>query len=153
MIFGAAYASGAVIPDGTALPEVANPVADYVPCARPGSRAPHVWLQRAGKRVSTHDLVALRYTLLTGPRGQAWSEAANVAAQALRIPLARCTIGEGGDVADPDRRWTAAYGVETDGAVLLRPDGYVAWRQRCSAADPRREIESALRVMLRAGRS
>src|SRR5688572_92654 len=38
MIFGANYHSAAVIPDGTALPAVANPVADYVPCARPGSR-------------------------------------------------------------------------------------------------------------------
>jgi hypothetical protein len=97
--------------------------------------------------------VALRYTLLAGPRGQAWSAAAGAAAQALAIPLARCIVGEGGDVADPDRRWTAAYGIEADGAVLLRPDGHVAWRERSSAADPRRELETALRAMLRPGQS
>src|SRR4029077_11646917 len=44
MIFGASYESSAVVPDGTALPTVANPITDYVPSARPGGRAPHVWL-------------------------------------------------------------------------------------------------------------
>jgi putative polyketide hydroxylase len=40
MIFGAAYSSGAVVPDGTDAPHVANAVTDYVPSARPGARAP-----------------------------------------------------------------------------------------------------------------
>ena len=50
MIFGAAYTSSAVVPDGTPPPPVANPVTDYVPSARPGGRAPHVWLERGGER-------------------------------------------------------------------------------------------------------
>src|SRR5215831_8584003 len=49
MIFGATYTSAAVVPDGTAPPVLANPVTDYVPSARPGGRAPHVWLARKGE--------------------------------------------------------------------------------------------------------
>ena len=62
MIFGAAYSSGAVVPDGTAAPDVANPVTDYVPSARPGARAPHVFFQHEGKscRPSTSSATALR---------------------------------------------------------------------------------------------
>src|SRR5262245_15728135 len=48
MIFGAHYESAAVVGDGTALPEVADPITEHVPAARPGSRAPHVWLERDG---------------------------------------------------------------------------------------------------------
>ncbi|MGH7095586.1 MAG: hypothetical protein ACREFB_18895, partial [Stellaceae bacterium] len=30
----------------------------------------------------------------------------------------------------PEGAWPAAYGVAADGAVLVRPDGYVGWRSR-----------------------
>jgi len=148
MIFGANYTSGAVILDGTALPVPANPVADYVPCARPGSRAPHVWLRRDGHRLSTHDLIDLRYTLFAGERGGAWRDAAREAAALLDVPLNAMTIGPSADVRDPEEQWTSIYGIEDDGAVLVRPDGHVAWRQRSGASQPRRELESAFRAML-----
>jgi len=150
MIFGANYDSTAVIPDGTALPVVANPVTDYVPCARPGSRAPHAWLERDGRRVSTLDLVEMRYTLLAGERGEAWRDAAGAAAGSLGVPLSAHTVGAGADVADPESQWSSTYGIESDGAVLVRPDGHVAWRRRSGAADPKRELETALRAMLHA---
>jgi putative polyketide hydroxylase len=149
MMFGAAYASSAVIPDGTELPAVANPVADYVACARPGSRAPHVWLERNGLRVSTHDLIDFRCTLLAGPRGAAWRDAASDVAEGLNVPLQGYTVGSDADVHDPTQRWPAAYGIEADGAVLVRPDGHVAWRRRSiNSAEPRRELQAALRAML-----
>jgi hypothetical protein len=151
MIFGAAYSSAAVIADGTELPAVVNPVADYVPCARPGSRAPHVWLERGGRRVSTHDLLDFRYTLFTGPRGEAWRAAADAARDALGVPIHGHAIGNGGDVRDPAQSWATAYGIEPDGAVLVRPDGHVAWRRRSHVADPRRELAAALSTLLRRG--
>ncbi|MPZ43157.1 MAG: hypothetical protein GEV05_07135 [Betaproteobacteria bacterium] len=153
MIFGAAYASAAVIPDGTELPVVANPVADYVPCARPGSRAPHVWLERDGRRASTHDLIDFRYTVFAGLRGEAWRDAATAAGEALGVPLQSHTVGNGSDLRDPAQRFTAEYDIEPDGAVLVRPDGHIAWRRRSGSADPRRELESALRAMLHGGES
>jgi hypothetical protein len=149
MMFGASYSSSAVTPDGTELPAVANPVADYVPCARPGSRAPHLWLERDGRRVSTHDLMGFCYTLFAGPGGEGWCEAARAAGKALAVPVQTHVIGDDGAVRDPEQRFTADYGIESDGAVLVRPDGHVAWRQRSGAADPGRELEAALRAMLR----
>src|SRR4029077_17152497 len=57
MIFGAHYPSTAVVPDGTDAPYVANPVTDYVPSARPGGRAPHIWLRGQRAPSSTLHLV------------------------------------------------------------------------------------------------
>ena len=148
MIFGAAYASSAVIPDGTPPPVVANPVADYVPCARPGSRAPHVWLERDGRRVSTHDLVDMRCTLLAGPRGDQWRDDARAVAASLGVPVDAFTVGPNADLGDPEEQWLSTYGVEGDGAVLVRPDGHVAWRSRSAAARSQCELESAFRAML-----
>ena len=43
---------------------------------QPGTRAPHVWLERNGERLSTIDLFGCRYVLLTGADGGAWVDAA-----------------------------------------------------------------------------
>lgn len=39
-------------------------------------------------------------------------------------------VGEqaAGELADADSGFCAAYGISPDGAVLVRPDGFVAWR-------------------------
>src|SRR5215469_7085103 len=42
----------------------------------PGTHAPHLWLQREGKQVSTLDLFGSHFVLLAGPQGQYWKEAA-----------------------------------------------------------------------------
>ena len=71
-----------------------------------------------------------------------------VVSKTLGVPMSAYTIGENADVVDPEQRWPAAYGVAPDGAVLVRPDGHVAWRQPSSVSDPERAIESALRTIL-----
>jgi len=151
MIFGAAYASAAIVPDGTPPPVVADPVTQYAPSARPGGRAPHVPLARDAGAVSTIDLVGRGFALLTGGAGKAWREAADSIASARTIPLTAAAIGPGGDTGDPDGVWAAAYGVEPDGAVLVRPDGHVGWRRRTRAADCRAELAGALARLLGRG--
>jgi hypothetical protein len=141
MIFGAAYESSAVVPDGTAPTTVANPITDYVPSARPGGRAPHVWLERAGERLSTIDLVGKGFVLLTSPKGQAWTEVAQ------RLGIGTFSIGDGA-LADPERQWLAAYGLDETGAVLVRPDGYVGWRSRTMTADPATSLGEAMTSIL-----
>ncbi|MBN9487656.1 MAG: FAD-dependent monooxygenase [Alphaproteobacteria bacterium] len=115
MIFGATYKSMAVVPDGTPRPKVSNPVTDYTPSAWPGVRAPHAWVKKAGTRVSTIDLVGNEFVLLTGANGGAWADAA----QRLEIKL--ITLGD-------EEPWRELYGIDDTGAVLVRPDGHVAWR-------------------------
>jgi hypothetical protein len=149
MIFGTQYASTAVLPDGTPAPVVANPVTDYVASARPGGRAPHVALSRNGQAISTIDLFGAGFVLLTGRKGGAWRRAA----EGLKRmpPLAALSVGDGG-LEDPGDQWPSAYGVGADGAVLVRPDGYVAWRSPAMLADPPATLAAALaRILSRRG--
>ena len=146
MIFGTTYASAAIVPDGTPSPALGNPVTDYVPSARPGGRAPHVWLARNGERLSTVDLFGAGFVLVAGRRGQAWTESAREIAAASRLPLTAFTVG--GDLADVDAAWNQRYAVEDDGAVLVRPDGYVAWRRARGAPDTRDVLGAALASVL-----
>ena len=50
-------------------------------CGRPGSRAPHLFVARAGERLSTLDLFGSAYVLLAGPEGADWCAAAQRAAR------------------------------------------------------------------------
>jgi putative polyketide hydroxylase len=151
MIFGASYESRVIIPDGTAPPVVANPVTDYVATGRPGARAPHVWLERAGIRISTVDLFGDGFVLLAGPAGVAWRDAAVAAARELGAPCRAFTVGSGGDLGDPDKRWASVYGVGEDGAVMVRPDGHVGWRSPHGGRDPWNETTAVLRQLLARG--
>lgn len=121
IVLGARYDSAAITPDGTPPPDVADPVGEYVPLARPGHRAPHVEVHADGRRCSTLDLFGDGFTLLCGPDsplpGPVGSEAAR-----LGVPFTA--------VALDDPAFLATYGLSDDGAVLVRPDGYVAARVR-----------------------
>jgi putative polyketide hydroxylase len=139
MELGFSYESCAVVPDGTEPPEVEDPIIDYVACGRPGHRAPHVWIERDGKRTSTLDLFGRAFTLLTAPEGRAWVDAAAEAGGRLGIGIEAHTIGDGGDYADVDGSWGRLYGVGEGGAVLVRPDGHVAWRTEHSHEAPREQ--------------
>jgi 2-polyprenyl-6-methoxyphenol hydroxylase-like FAD-dependent oxidoreductase len=96
------------------------------PSGRPGFRAPHVPLRRDGRDLSTLDLVDRNPVLLTGADGRAWATVAS-AADSAGDPLDVHRLG-GGDIEDPGGAFGPAYGIARDGAVLIRPDGYIAWR-------------------------
>jgi 2-polyprenyl-6-methoxyphenol hydroxylase-like FAD-dependent oxidoreductase len=147
MIFAATYDSAVVIPDGTARPVVANPVTEYIPSAHPGCRAPHVWLDRTGQQLSTLDLFGTSFVLLAGQTGAAWCQAATEVAPARHVPLHAFTIGVKGNLVDPGGSWATTYGVEQDGAVLVRPDGHVAWRTRSSATNPAEALQRVFASM------
>jgi putative polyketide hydroxylase len=140
--FGYRYRSAAVLgaPEGG---REAFPAAELT--GQPGTRAPHVWLARDGQRVSTIDLLGCRFVLMTGTNGGAWVEAAQSIAGAA---VDAYRIGDDGDLADVDRPWAEAYGVSDGGAVLVRPDGFVAWRSVSAARDPERALAAALARLL-----
>ena len=86
-----------------------------------------------GKKIAAE---AMR--LLTG----AWAEAAARIAAPTRPPVAAHRIGS--DLADAEGRFHEIYGIAPDGAVLVRPDGYVGWRSEGAAADPAGTLAGAL---------
>ena len=106
--------------DGT--PPVDLTRRDFVPSARPGTRAPHAWI--ADGR-STLDLFGEGFTLVVlGPAEQEVSPLV-AAAQARRMPLRPERIARA-DLAE-------LYGARL---VLVRPDGHVAWRGQELPRDP-----------------
>jgi putative polyketide hydroxylase len=147
LIFGARYESMAVVPDGTPPSAIEDPVTEYVSSARPGGRAPHVWLRRGNEQISTVDLFGPRFVLLAGRDGEAWRRAAQAIGPSWP-PLLAYTVGTDGDLGDPDDKWHDAYGVDGDGAVLVRPDGHVAWRSRSGVASPAETLRAALDRLL-----
>jgi putative polyketide hydroxylase len=97
---------------------------------RPGSRAPHVWLARGGEAVSTIDLFGRAFVLLAGIEGAGWCHAARAAAGRFRgLEVEAHCVGTA-PLRDPELRFGEAYRLSGSGAVLVRPDGFVAWRAK-----------------------
>jgi 2-polyprenyl-6-methoxyphenol hydroxylase-like FAD-dependent oxidoreductase len=142
-VLGISYDSSAVIPDGTPLPTVANQVVEYVPTARPGSRAPHMWLQKGDQQISTLDLYDTQFVLLTGPAGEAWVSAGQRVADYLGIPLRCYVVGPNGSLVDGTGEWQRLYGVGPHGVVLVRPDAHVAWRMHDADSNPESRLAEA----------
>jgi 2-polyprenyl-6-methoxyphenol hydroxylase-like FAD-dependent oxidoreductase len=147
LIFGASYDSMAVVPDGTPAAALEDLVTQYVPSARPGSRAPHVWLKRGNEEISSIDLGGAHFLLMAGANGDAWRRAAQGVALAWP-PLVTHVIGKDTEISDPDGTWHGAYGIEPDGAVLVRPDGYVAWRSRNGVSNPEASLREVFDRLL-----
>jgi putative polyketide hydroxylase len=147
LIFGVNYESIAVVPDGTPPAAIDDPVTEYLPSARPGSRAPHVWLKRGNEQISTVDLMGPHFLLLAGAEGAAWQRAAQAAGPSWPLLISH-VIGSDGEISDGDGKWQLAYGIEADGAVLIRPDGYVAWRSRSGVSNPQAALRAAFDSLL-----
>ncbi|MGW0292659.1 FAD-dependent monooxygenase [Streptomyces tuirus] len=141
VLFGHVYRSDAVLreagDDDTAVVE--DPTA---PTGRPGTRAPHLPLVRQGKDVALHDLLDGDFWLLAGPDGAVWQEPA----AALGVSFHRVGSQEPSEVVE---RFLTRYGVQGAGAVLLRPDGFIAWRATGAVGDPAGSLVAALDAVLR----
>ena len=141
MDLGLRYDEGCLIPDGTEPPQVDDPVSVYSPTARPGHRAPHVWIDGA---TSTLDLYDTQFVLLCGSDVEAESDTENEPGAVETGTVADAgfvaeDVGRSGhpalrvlrlgvDLADLGGRIADVYGIGRSGAVLVRPDGHVAWR-------------------------
>ncbi|MFC9745658.1 aklavinone 12-hydroxylase RdmE [Streptomyces niveus] len=116
------------------------------PSGRPGFRAPHVWVRRAGERVSTVHLTGEHWTLLAGELGESWGVAARAVATALDVPVHVHRVGT--DFTDPQNAVPDRYGIGKAGASLIRPDGIVAWRTEEQAPDATAVLDGVLRQVL-----
>jgi len=100
------------VPDGT--PPYPDDPENFVPSARPGSRAPHVWLAdgRSMLELYGRGFVLLRLGA-DAPDGAAFK----AAAAARRVPFDTVAVMQPKAIELYERQ-----------LVLVRPDGHVAWR-------------------------
>ncbi|MER5445375.1 FAD-dependent monooxygenase [Streptomyces sp. NPDC002766] len=129
------YTSAAVIHDGTAETVTRDDELFGRPTSRPGARLPHAWLvDDKGGRISTLDLVGKGgFTVLTGLAGTPWADAAGILAGELGLDLRGVVIDR--DAHDAYGDWSRRAEIDEEGVLLVRPDGYVAWRRPSGAAD------------------
>ncbi|TDD72872.1 FAD-dependent oxidoreductase [Actinomadura rubrisoli] len=128
------YDSRAVLTDDAAATDILDGQ------AIPGCRLPHRWLTDSDRHLSTLDLVGARWTLLTGPNGTGWL---TVGTNDLRVRQITAAMADGDPAA-----FTDVAGTEPDGALLIRPDGFVAWRSRSLPSDPNDTIRSVMHTLL-----
>jgi putative polyketide hydroxylase len=149
LVFGINYElSNAVVPDGSNPLKLSDPVTKYEPNARPGARMPHMWVIQDGKEISTLDLVGSWFLLLACQNGRTWCRAAKEVSELRSIPIHAHTVGQTGQIIDPNGRFPEAFGLNLDGAVLVRPDGHVALRSQSLVSDPRDLLCKALSKIL-----
>jgi len=117
----------------------------YIPTTLPGSRAPYVQFIKDDKTISTLDLFEKNYVLLIGADGYEWQTAANELASTL--PLESYRIAHNGDLIDPENVWHELYEITTTGAVLIRPDGHVAWRSNSIVEQPLKTVRQVLNYL------
>lgn len=125
-----------VISDDTAPPP--NEVARYAQTARPGSRAPHVWLAEGQ---STLDFFGKEFVLLRFGDDRPEVEALTLAASTAGLPFKVVDITHAEAEAVYERK-----------LVLVRPDGSVAWRADAVPVDANHVID-VVRGMVSAGTS
>lgn len=145
------YASSAIIPDTSAGEEAwARDRELYLQATtRPGAKVRHAWLvNKKGIRVSTLDVTGKgKFSIVTGLAGEAWV----AAAKELNLPYLRTVVTGQGDTQDPYCEWQRHREMEEGGAILVRPDGVVAWRHSAALDDPKKAkdlLASALSQVL-----
>jgi putative polyketide hydroxylase len=142
VIFGHLYPAGALISEGNiGEREFEDP---RHPSGRPGTRAPHLRLKRGDVLVPVHDLFGHQFVLLTGADGTRWCEAVKEITSSQSRIIACFRIGESGGFADEDGQFEHRYGVGRDGAVLVRPDGFIGWRALRASDEPEADLGRVL---------
>ncbi|MGJ0453541.1 MAG: methanobactin biosynthesis FAD monooxygenase MbnF [Methylocystis sp.] len=136
---GYRYRSDAIIADeiddGAAVEDPLHP------SGAPGTRLAHVWLRRGDETISSHDLIGRDFMLFTGPDGGEWIEAAQHIALRSKAPLGVCRLGL--DVHDPEGLFLPRLRVSPEGALLVRPDGFICWRSRGRSPDPLATLDAS----------
>jgi len=149
--YGQTYTSSAVVDDRTPAPTPIEAIRLYIPGTRPGAPLPHAEVEDLdGSRLALMQLVRPgRFLLIAGEDGAAWCDAAIHLAQASGIPLDAVRIGHvDGDYRDPRCAWLRQRQITAQGAILVRPDRFVAWRSAGVVVNPAHELGAALSKVL-----
>jgi putative polyketide hydroxylase len=149
-IVGYRYRSEAILSEEATIPaqdgiELLKPLELH---GLPGTRVPHLWVEREGQRLSTLDLLDGRFVLFAGPAGAPWQKAASEVAGSLGIKLAAYGVGSDGDLLDLENSWQTKMGVSAEGVVLVRPDDFVAWRSNTLPTNPVQQLKQVFAHIL-----
>ena len=144
------YQSTAVVPDGTPEPAwTRDQELYYQPTTWPGARLPHLWLERAGERISTLDIAGHgRFTLFTGIGGEGWVAAAKAVRAKTGVDIESFIVGPGRDLLDVFGDWALLREIDEAGCVLVRPDQHVAFRAKEPSVDATQILGEAMNRIL-----
>jgi putative polyketide hydroxylase len=134
---GQLYRSSAILGAGAQLPAARAPELWQ---GQPGTRAPHVRLAGDSGH-SSLDLLQKSWVLLAGD--EAWEAVASSLKAKAGVSLACLRFGRELS-SDSASDLTPVYGIGPRGAVLIRPDGYIAWRSVELPAEPGLALEAAI---------
>ncbi|MDR5698675.1 FAD-dependent monooxygenase [Agromyces aerolatus] len=142
---GFGYPEGALIPeDGSDQDSFGALV--YEPSTVPGHHLPHCWLVEDGVERSTLDLQGPgRWALIVDDRAEAWRDSLSASDAPLAAHVDVIEVGVDRAIADVSGAWASTRDIESDGAILVRPDAFVAWRARTS--DGIDGLDAALRTL------
>jgi 2-polyprenyl-6-methoxyphenol hydroxylase-like FAD-dependent oxidoreductase len=122
MELGQIYRSEGIIGADESLPDAMRP--DQWK-GQPGTRAPHIWITKEGEKLSTLDLFQKSWVLITA--NKKWKDAAE--GQNLKIVSDNYLLGKD-FIADDPQNFEELYGIGENGAILVRPDGFIAWKTK-----------------------
>jgi len=152
--YGYTYNSTAVVADGSSAQPNPDDIRLYISDTRPGHPLPHAWVEKSsGTKVSTVDLVASHeFLLIAGEEGEPWCESARDVAQSYGIALRTIRIGHtSGDYLDTNLSWLKQRQFSSTGAILVRPDRFIAWRSFDASASPLDTMKAVFKTILHVG--
>jgi hypothetical protein len=116
-------------------------VCTYHPSTVPGHHMPHFWVVRDGVRRSTRDL-ARRDKFVLFIKSKVW---ASLLEESNLVDVQ--VLADEGWV-DEQGKWAELTGLGDDGAVLVRPDGIVAWRSKEAGSLTKKGLERIVKHIL-----
>ncbi|KAF6813681.1 2,4-dichlorophenol 6-monooxygenase (FAD binding domain-containing protein) [Colletotrichum plurivorum] len=100
---------------------------------QPGTRAAHIPLRRGDEDISSLDLFGKGWVLVS--KDQSWKNIAEKAGSAHKAACDSVHFGAEVKEADESETFEEVFGVTSSGAVLVRPDGFIAWKTAEKQAD------------------
>ncbi|EQB56755.1 putative polyketide hydroxylase [Colletotrichum gloeosporioides] len=146
---GYRYPSGAFVPEESYHQPDELYDDPHCPTALPGSRFPHVFLEDVGipgRQISTLDLVRKNFLMITTQPDSPWVPAAK-RISTVEIDVAVLNT-QSAPYRDASGLIEAKCRLRAGEAILIRPDGFIAWRAIARQDNHEGVLEYALRSIL-----
>ncbi|KAF3386932.1 Tetracenomycin polyketide synthesis hydroxylase TcmG [Penicillium rolfsii] len=137
--FGQIYRSSGVIGADASLPDALTP---DVWKGQPGTRLPHCWIQHGQDTVSTIQLHAGDWVILS--EDPQWVDVVQQVQANLKLNAQFIHVQQSEDASI---KFGDAFGVSPQGCALVRPDGYIAWKLTEVDGDPKAALEEAWKTV------